>query len=175
MPLSGKSTTRRRCGDHRFLHADRRRSFQFGQIAATNAISDIYAMGGTPIFALAVVGMPTSKLDTTTIRRAFSRRRVDLRQGADSDRRRPYDRTRWNRSTGLVAIGLVRPDQIKRNFGAKPGDRLILGKALGVGIYSAAFRKEAPKDHDYDALIARRPSSTRRALRCLQGCMRSPT
>lgn len=144
--------------------------FQFGQIAATNAISDIYAMGGTPIFALAIVGMPTSKLDTTTIRRILeggesicARARIPIAGGHTIDSLEPI--------YGLVAIGLVRPDQIKRNFGAKPGDRLILGKALGVGIYSAAFRKEALKDHDYDALIA---STTQLntpgpALACLQG------
>lgn len=126
--------------------------FHFGQIAATNAISDIYAMGGTPLFALAIVGMPVNKLDTDTIRRILeggesicARARIPIAGGHTIDSLEPI--------YGLVAIGLVRPDQVKRNVGARPGDRLILGKSLGVGVYSAAFKKAALNEHDYAAMI----------------------
>ncbi len=144
--------------------------FHFGQIAATNAISDIYAMGGTPLFALAIVGMPVSKLDTATIRRILeggesvcARARIPIAGGHTIDSLEPI--------YGLVAIGLVRPDHLRRNAGAKVGDKLILGKGLGVGIYSAAFKKEVLAPHDYDAMIA---STTQLntpgpALACLDG------
>ncbi|MBI2306395.1 MAG: selenide, water dikinase SelD [Rhodocyclales bacterium] len=144
--------------------------YHFGQIAATNAISDIYAMGGTPLFALAIVGMPVNKLDTATIRRILeggeavcARARIPIAGGHTIDSLEPI--------YGLVAIGLVRPDQVKRNAGAKPGDKLILGKGLGVGIYSAAFKKDALHEHDYATMIA---STTQLntpgpALACLAG------
>lgn len=144
--------------------------FHFGQIAATNAISDIYAMGGTPLFALAIVGMPVAKLETGTIRRILeggeavcAAARIPIAGGHTIDSLEPI--------YGLVAIGLVRPDQVKRNAGARPGDKLVLGKGLGVGIYSAAFKKDALKPHDYEAMIA---STTQLntpgpALACLDG------
>jgi selenide,water dikinase len=144
--------------------------FHFGQIAATNAISDIYAMGGTPLFALAIVGMPVAKLDTATIKLILdggesicAKARIPIAGGHTIDSLEPI--------YGLVAIGLVRPDHVKRNVGAKPGDKLILGKGLGVGIYSAAFKKDALKSHDYEAMIA---STTQLntpgpALACLDG------
>jgi selenide,water dikinase len=144
--------------------------FHFGQIAATNAISDIYAMGGTPLFALAIVGMPVAKLDTGTIRRILeggesicARARIPIAGGHTIDSLEPI--------YGLVAIGLIRPDHVKRNFGARPGDKLILGKGLGVGIYSAAFKKDELRPHDYEAMIA---STTQLntpgpALACLDG------
>jgi selenide,water dikinase len=144
--------------------------YHFGQIAATNAISDIYAMGGTPLFALAIVGMPVAKLDTATIKKILdggesicAKARIPIAGGHTIDSLEPI--------YGLVAIGLVRPDHVKRNAGAKPGDRLILGKGLGVGIYSAAFKKGELKEHHYDAMIA---STTQLntpgpALACLDG------
>jgi len=144
--------------------------YDFGRIAATNAISDIYAMGGTPIFALAIVGMPVGKLDTGTIRRILeggesicAQARIPIAGGHTIDSPEPI--------YGLVAIGLVRPDHLKRNVGARPGDKLILGKRLGVGIHSAAFKKGELKEHDYDAMLA---STTQLntpgpALACLDG------
>ncbi len=144
--------------------------FDFGRIAATNAISDIYAMGGTPLFALAIVGMPVNKLDTDTIRRILeggesvcAQARIPIAGGHTIDSPEPI--------YGLVAIGLVRPDHVKRNVGARPGDKLILGKALGVGIHSAAFKKGDLTEHDYAAMIA---STTQLntpgpALACLDG------
>jgi selenide, water dikinase len=125
----------------------------FGRIAATNAISDVYAMGGTPLFALALVGMPVNVLPVETIAgileggasvcRAAG---IPIAGGHTIDSVEPI--------YGLVVIGLVNPAHLKRNSAAQPGDKLILGKALGVGVYSAALKKNELHPHDYEALIA---------------------
>ncbi|MFO1283830.1 MAG: selenide, water dikinase SelD [Burkholderiales bacterium] len=125
----------------------------FGAIAATNAISDVYAMGGTPLFALALVGMPVDKLPVDTIRRILeggesvcARAGIPIAGGHTIDSVEPI--------YGLVAIGLVDPANLKRNAGARPGDRLVLGKALGVGVYSAALKKRKLDEAGYAAMIA---------------------
>src|SRR5450432_421028 len=127
--------------------------FDFGAIAATNALSDVYAMGGTPLFALALVGMPVDRLPVETIRRILeggeaicAKAGIPVAGGHTIDSVEPI--------YGLVVIGLVDPRNIKRNAGAQPGDKLILGKPLGVGIYSAALKKERLSDEAYAALIA---------------------
>jgi selenide, water dikinase len=126
--------------------------FDFGAIAATNAISDVYAMGGTPLFALALVGMPIDKLPVETIRRIL--------EGGQSACRRAGIPVAGGHSVdsveaiyGLVAIGLVDPRHLKRNSSARPGDRIILGKALGVGIYSAALKQDRLGETQYRAMI----------------------
>ncbi len=126
--------------------------FDFGAIAATNAISDVYAMGGTPLFALALVGMPINTLSTETIREILAggesicaKAGIPIAGGHSIDSVEPI--------YGLVAIGLVHPKNIKRNADAKPGDKLILGKPLGVGIYSAALKKLALDEAGYRAMI----------------------
>ena len=144
--------------------------FDFGRIAATNAISDIYAMGGTPLFALAIVGMPVNTLPMETIRRILeggesvcAAAGIPIAGGHTIDSVEPI--------YGLVAIGLVHPRNLRRNGGAKPGDALILGKGLGVGLYSAAYKKGQLSAHDYATMIAsttqlNTPGST---LGCLAG------
>src|SRR5688572_29754841 len=114
--------------------------FDFGRIAATNAISDVYAMGGRPILALALVGMPLDKLPTAVIRAILAGGEsvckaagIPVAGGHSIDVLEPI--------YGLVALGLVHPDKVKRNSSAKDGDVLILGKPLGVGILSAALKK----------------------------------
>ena len=114
--------------------------YDFGRIAATNAISDVYAMGGRPIFALALVGMPLEKLPVSVIRRILeggesvcAAAGIPVAGGHSIDTLEPI--------YGLVALGLVHPDKIKRNSSAKAGDALILGKPLGIGILSAALKK----------------------------------
>lgn len=114
--------------------------YDFGRIAATNAISDIYAMGGRPIMALAVVGMPLDKLPLEVIRRILAggdsvcaQAGIPIAGGHSIDVLEPI--------YGLVALGLVHPKRVKRNSGARAGDSLILGKPLGVGILSAALKK----------------------------------
>ena len=127
--------------------------FDFGAIAATNAISDVYAMGGQPLFALALVGMPVDKLPVDVIRRILEggesvceRARIPIAGGHTIDSVEPI--------YGLVAIGLVDPRNLKRNAGAKPGDKLVLGKPLGVGVYSAALKKGKLDDAGYREMIA---------------------
>ncbi len=124
----------------------------FGRIAATNAISDVYAMGGQPILALALVGMPVKVLSTGTIGRileggaaACRDAGIPIAGGHTIDSVEPI--------YGLVAIGLVDPRDLKRNSGARPGDVLILGKGLGVGIFSAALKKGALDDAGYRLMI----------------------
>jgi len=126
--------------------------FDFGAIAATNAISDVYAMGGQPLFALALVGMPVNQLPLEVIRRILeggesvcARAGIPIAGGHTIDSVEPI--------YGLVAIGLVDPRHLKRNVGAKPGDKLILGKPLGVGIYSAALKKGKLDAAGYKAMI----------------------
>jgi len=127
--------------------------FDFGAIAATNAISDVYAMGGQPLFALALVGMPVNQLPLDTIRRILeggesvcTRAGIPVAGGHTIDSVEPI--------YGLVAIGLVDPKNLKRNAGARAGDKLVLGKPLGVGIYSAALKKGQLDDAGYKAMIA---------------------
>ncbi len=124
----------------------------FGRIAATNAISDVYAMGGQPILALALVGMPVKVLSTGTIGRILEGGAAACRDagipvagGHTIDSVEPI--------YGLVAIGLVDPRDLKRNSGAQPGDVLILGKGLGVGIFSAALKKGALDADGYRLMI----------------------
>ena len=127
--------------------------FDFGRIAATNAISDVYAMGGTPIMALALVGMPIDKLPVETIGRILAGGEsvcaaagIPVAGGHTIDSVEPI--------YGLVVMGLVHPKKLKRNADAKPGDQLVLGKPLGVGILSAALKKGALDAAGYDAMIA---------------------
>ena len=127
--------------------------FDFGRIAATNAISDVYAMGGTPIMALALVGMPISVLSTETIGKILEGGQsvchaagIPIAGGHTIDSVEPI--------YGLVALGLVHPKRVKRNADAKVGDRLILGKPLGVGVLSAALKKDALSADGYAQMIA---------------------
>lgn len=124
----------------------------FGRIAGTNAISDVYAMGATPLFALALVGMPVGRLSTTTIGKildggaaACRAAGIPIAGGHTIDSVEPI--------YGLVAIGLVDPAHLKRNSDARPGDVLILGKPLGVGIFSAALKKEQLSAGAYAGMI----------------------
>ena len=114
--------------------------FDFGRIAATNAISDVYAMGGRPILALALVGMPISVLSTATIGRVLEGG-ASVCRAAGIPIAGGHTIDSVEAIYGLVALGLVHPDHVKRNADARPGDVLVLGKPLGVGILSAALKK----------------------------------
>jgi selenide,water dikinase len=127
--------------------------FDFGRIAATNAISDVYAMGGTPIMALALVGMPIDKLPVETIGRILAGGEtvcaaagIPIAGGHTIDSVEPI--------YGLVVMGLVHPNKLKRNADAQAGDKLILGKPLGVGVLSAALKKGALNEAGYAQMIA---------------------
>jgi selenide,water dikinase len=124
----------------------------FGRIAATNALSDVYAMGGKPIMALAVLGMPVGKIPTEAVRdilkggaEACAAAGVPIAGGHSIDCPEPV--------YGLAVTGICRKENIRRNADAKPGDVLILSKALGVGIYSAAFKKDALSSAAYADMV----------------------
>ena len=127
--------------------------YDFGRIAAANALSDVYAMGGSPIMALALVGMPINVLPKADIAGILqggaaicTEAGIPVAGGHSIDSVEPI--------YGLAAMGLAHPDHIKRNADAQPGDVLILGKALGVGILSAALKKEILNADGYRAMIA---------------------
>ncbi|MDB6179832.1 selenide, water dikinase SelD [Paracoccus fistulariae] len=124
----------------------------FGQIAATNAISDVYAMGATPIMALSLVGMPINTLSPETISRILEGGAMACRDaGIPIAGGHTIDSV--EAIYGLVALGIIDPDHVKRNAGARPGDLLILGKPLGVGIMSAALKKGALDEAGYARMI----------------------
>ncbi|HMA49787.1 MAG TPA: selenide, water dikinase SelD [Magnetospirillaceae bacterium] len=125
----------------------------FGRIAATNALSDVYAMGGKPIFALAILGMPLGKLPVETVRAILeggasvcAEAGIPVAGGHSIDSAEPI--------YGLAVIGLVPPANLRRNATAKAGDALILTKGLGVGVYSSAFKKQVLDGAGYDEMIA---------------------
>ncbi|MGC4395206.1 selenide, water dikinase SelD [Hydrogenophaga sp. T2] len=127
--------------------------YEFGRIAATNAISDVYAMGGTPIMALALVGMPISVLSTETIARILKGGQ-DVCQAAGIPIAGGHTIDSVEPIYGLVALGLVHPARVKRNADARVGDRLVLGKPLGVGVLSAALKKDRLDAEGYAQMIA---------------------
>ncbi|HEX2603782.1 MAG TPA: selenide, water dikinase SelD [Oxalicibacterium sp.] len=127
--------------------------YDFGRIAATNAISDVYAMGGTPIMALALVGMPIDKLPPDVIGRILkggesvcAQAGIPIAGGHTIDSVEPI--------YGLVVMGLAHPSKIKRNADARAGDKLVLGKPLGVGVLSAALKKGMLNADGYTSMIA---------------------
>ena len=126
--------------------------YDFGRIAATNAISDVYAMGARPILALALVGMPIGKLPVEAMQQILAGGQsvctaagIPIAGGHSIDNPEPI--------YGLVALGLVHPSRVKRNDRAQAGDALILGKALGVGIMSAALKKGELREKAYAQMI----------------------
>jgi selenide,water dikinase len=126
--------------------------YDFGRIAATNALSDVYAMGGKPIFALAILGMPIDKMPTAMIREILrggavmaAEAGIPVAGGHSIDSPEPI--------YGLAVIGLVAPEALRRNSEARPGDALILTKPLGVGIYSAAIKKGVLPDDAYREML----------------------
>jgi selenide,water dikinase len=127
--------------------------YDFGRIAATNAISDVYAMGGRPILALALVGMPINVLSTDTIARILQGGE-SVCQAAGIPIAGGHTIDSVEAIYGLVALGLVHPKRVKRNADARAGDRLILGKPLGVGVLSAALKKEQLSPEGYAQMIA---------------------
>jgi selenide,water dikinase len=127
--------------------------FDFGRIAATNAISDVYAMGGKPIMALAILGMPVDKVPAHIVRDILrgggtvcAAAGIPIAGGHSIDSPEPI--------YGLVVIGICRTQDVRRNADAKAGDALILTKPLGVGIYSAALKKGLLSPQAYAEMIA---------------------
>ena len=127
--------------------------FDFGRIAATNAISDVYAMGDRPIMALALVGMPINVLSTATIGRVLEGG-ASICRAAGIPIAGGHTIDSVEAIYGLVALGLVHPKRVKRNADARAGDVLVLGKPLGVGVMSAALKKGQLGDAGYAQMIA---------------------
>jgi len=126
--------------------------FDFGRIAATNALSDVYAMGARPIMALAVLGMPIDKLPAEVIGRILEggasvcrEAGIPVAGGHSIDVPEPI--------YGLVGLGIVDPAEVKTNAGAQAGDALILTKPLGIGILSAALKKGLLSTGDYAEML----------------------
>jgi len=126
--------------------------YDFGRIAATNALSDVYAMGGTPLFGLALVGMPLGKIPEEAIRLILAGGQdvckaagIPVAGGHSIDTLEPI--------YGLVGIGLVHPGKVKRNNQARAGDVLILSKPLGVGMLSAALKKGTLSAEGYADMV----------------------
>src|SRR5690606_23665205 len=126
--------------------------FDFGRIAAAHALSDVYAMGGRPIFALTILGMPIDVLAASVVREilrggesACAAAGIPIAGGHSIDSKEPI--------YGLAAVGVVHPRQLKRNDSARPGDTLVLGKPLGVGILSAALKKGRLGADGYRAMV----------------------
>jgi selenide,water dikinase len=127
--------------------------YDFGRIAATNAISDVYAMGGTPIFALAILGMPLGKLPVPVVREilaggaaACTDAGIPVAGGHSIDTAEPI--------YGLAVLGTCREEHLRRNVGALAGDALILTKGIGVGIYANALRKGVLDAAGYAEMLA---------------------
>ena len=127
--------------------------FDFGRIAATNAISDVYAMGGRPIMALAILGMPVDKIPPEMVRSILNggaaicaEAGIPVAGGHSIDCPEPV--------YGLAVIGTCRPEHVRRNADVRPGDALILTKPIGVGIYSAAIKKSALAAAGYKEMLA---------------------
>jgi len=126
--------------------------YDFGRIAAANALSDVYAMGGSPLFALAIAGVPVGRLPAETVGRILAGGQalcaeagIAVAGGHTIDSPEPI--------YGLAVVGLVDPAHVKRNSEARAGDVLVLGKALGIGVMSAAFRKGALPEDGYRQLL----------------------
>jgi selenide,water dikinase len=126
--------------------------YDFGRIAATNAISDVYAMGGKPIMALAILGMPVDKIPVEMVREILKggaavcgTAGIPVAGGHSIDCPEPV--------YGPAVIGTCHPSQVRRNSAARPGDALILTKPVGVGIYSAAIKKSALPPAAYQEMI----------------------
>ena len=123
-----------------------------GRIAATNALSDVYAMGGRPIFALAIVGMPVDRIAVEDVQQILAGGAtvcavagIPIAGGHSIDSAEPI--------YGLVALGLVHPDKVRRNRDARDGDVLILTKGLGVGVFSAALKQGHLDAAGYAAMV----------------------
>ena len=127
--------------------------YDFGRIAATNAISDVYAMGGKPIMALAILGMPLDKIAPETVREILkggaavcSSAGIPVAGGHSIDAPEPI--------YGLAVIGICKTEEVRRKSDVRSGDAIILTKPLGVGIYSAAIKKGALSPAGYAEMIA---------------------
>ena len=139
----------------------------FGQIAATNSLSDVYAMGGRPLTSLALVCFP-EKGDLAILERILAGGLAKMMEagctviGGHSIR---DEETKF----GYSVTGLVHPERVLANRGARPGDRLLLTKALGTGVISTAIKKEAARQSWIDAAVASMTTLNKTAAEVITG------
>ena len=126
--------------------------YLFGRIAATNALSDVYAMGGEPILALSILGVPLGKISESVVKKIMEGGSsickdagIPIAGGHSIDIQEPI--------FGLVAVGLVKPNQALCNSGCRENDNLILSKALGIGILARALQKGLLEANTYEMFI----------------------
>lgn len=126
--------------------------FDFGQIAAANAISDVYAMGGKPLFANAILSWPVEKLAPELAAKVMegaksicSKAGIELAGGHSIAAKDPI--------FGLSVNGTVHPRKIKTNQGAKEGDLIFLTKPLGIGVLATALKRQKMQNQDYEKLV----------------------
>ena len=149
--------------------------FDWGRIAAANALSDVYAMGGTPVTALSIVGWPRDELPLDLLARVQAGGAAILAEagctlvgGHSIDDREP--------KYGLAVTGLVDPDAMMTNGGARPGDRLVLTKPLGTGIISTAIKRDlAAEEQVAAATITMTALNRASALAAVEAGVRSAT
>ncbi len=127
-------------------------AFDFGKISATNAISDVYAMGGKPLMAVAILGWPVDKIPTYSAQQVIkgaqaicSLAGIPLAGGHSVDTQEPL--------FGLAVTGLVKKENLKRNNTVKNNDVLYLTKPLGIGVLSTALKRGLLKEDDYKILL----------------------
>ena len=142
--------------------------FLFGQVAAANALSDVYAMGGTPICAMNIAGFPSKEMDIAVLREVFKGGLSKLREAGAvlvgghtvEDKEIKY---------GLAVTGTIHPGKILRKRGAQLGDALILTKRLGTGIVATAIKAGAASAEEEQALVASMITLNRVAAQALTG------
>lgn len=125
--------------------------YQFGAIAAANALSDIYAMGGTPLAALNICGFPPK--EDKTLLRAILQGGADKAAEAGAVIAGGHSVRDQDLKYGLAVVGHVHPDRMIENRGARPGDQLVLTKPLGIGVLSTARRKDAIGEAEFEPAI----------------------
>ena len=142
--------------------------YQFGQIAAANALSDIYAMGGEPLFALNIVGFPINDLPKSILTEILQggadkadEAGIPIVGGHSVDDKEP--------KYGLVVTGEIHQDRIWKNSGAKPGDALILTKRLGTGIIATGIKKGAATQDSIEDAINSMSSLNKNSAQELRG------
>lgn len=139
----------------------------FGAVAAANALSDLYAMGARPIFALNILAIPAGKLDEEVVAAILagasevcSEAGIPVAGGHSIDDREP--------KFGLVALGTAHPDRLWRKGGGRPGDRLVLGKALGTGVVTTGIKRGEASPGTVDATVDSMRQLNRGAMEVLE-------
>jgi selenide,water dikinase len=129
-------------------------AFDFGRVAAANALSDVWAMGGEPLFALNLVGFPTKALPMEVLGEILAggaavaeEAGIPILGGHSTDFDVPV--------YGMAVTGRVKVSRLRRNVGARPGDALVLTKALGTGILTSAMRARVLREGTFRALLGR--------------------